>query len=372
MIVAHVIDSSGLYGAEQVILTLMHAQRQIGIHPILLSIGNKSSSKFIENACLEMGFHFLRLRFSNGLNIFGSLKLVSTAKSLGVTVFHTHGYKPNILLGLLPRANNKIPIVCTLHGWTHTKFFSRIFVYEFLDLLLLRRLDAVVSVTKFPRYYKLLKRLKIQYFHVPNGIIDLNDTYDSISHQKHSIKNHFTKADILNIVIIARLSHEKGFEYLLSALFTLVSNEIPITLTIIGDGQYRSSLEQTVSKYELAERVFFTGYIREAYRLLPAFDLFILASLTEASPITVLEAMRAGIPIVATSVGDIPYMLDHGRCGTLIPKKSSRAIFDAICDIYYNYQNALLKAKNAQMRVVSTFSGKSMASQYNRIYFSVM
>ena len=101
----------------------------------------------------------------------------------------------------------------------------------------------------------------------------------------------------------------------------------------MGDGEERAKLEQQIAAHGLGNTVFLAGCIPDAARLLPAFDIFILPSLKEGLPYTILEALQARIPVVATSVGGIPDMIQSGKNGLLVPPQSSSALHSALTEL---------------------------------------
>ena len=126
MKVLHVIDSGGLYGAEVMLLNLMSEQVAMGLEPILASIGDPGiTEKPLETEAIRRGLPVKVFRMRPGPNVWGALKILRFARSELVGLLHSHGYKGNILFGLMPRMLRRIPMVATVHGWTWTGGISR-------------------------------------------------------------------------------------------------------------------------------------------------------------------------------------------------------------------------------------------------------
>lgn len=135
MKILHVIDSGGLYGAEIMLLSLMDEQKKHGHHPVLCSIGTDINvEKPIEKQAKEMDLNLMRFTMRPGLNLLGAHKIVRYGILSNADIFHSHGYKPNILLSFYPRAFFKIPVVTTTHGWTNAGKISRLAAYEWFDV----------------------------------------------------------------------------------------------------------------------------------------------------------------------------------------------------------------------------------------------
>jgi len=172
----------------------------------------------------------------------------------------------------------------------------------------------------------------------------------------------------LTVGSIGRLSPEKGYCYLIRALSLLVKNGIDAKLVIIGEGGERNNLEIMAKKMDLAERVLLPGYRKDAGRYLPLFDVFVISSLTEGLPITLLEAMRAGIPIIATAVGGIPEVLSHGSAGRLVQTADAQELAQAITQLCQDESARVQLANAAYQNFVSRFSVEKMTSKYLDIY----
>src|SRR5215471_14816070 len=134
MRIVHVIDSSGLYGAERVVLALAAAQQQLGHAAAIVSIGTPGDGeKPIERAARAQGLAVHAVRMMAGPSLAGIRRLLRCADDARADVVHAHGYKPDILLAMVPRALRKRPLVTTLHGYTVVGAVGRMSLYRWLD-----------------------------------------------------------------------------------------------------------------------------------------------------------------------------------------------------------------------------------------------
>ncbi|MDH3784152.1 MAG: glycosyltransferase, partial [Acidobacteriota bacterium] len=149
MKVLHIIDSGGLYGAEKMLIALTTGQVLADVQPCVCSIGLPGETeKPLERALRAAGIDVWPLRMRKGLNLVGGLALVREARNRGFDVLHTHGYKGNILLALLPRFLRGIPWVVTTHGWSHGAGSTRSRLYQWLDERAICVADRVVAVSE--------------------------------------------------------------------------------------------------------------------------------------------------------------------------------------------------------------------------------
>jgi glycosyltransferase involved in cell wall biosynthesis len=377
MKILHIIDSGGLYGAEIVLLNLVSEQLKLGLSPVIASIGEKFiEEKPLETEALKKGFRLRKFRMIPGPNPAGAYSVLRYAKSEGFNILHSHGYKGNIFFGLMPGRFRKLPLISTLHGYTSTRGFTKMRLYELLDAVSLRFIDAVILVDKGMVNHKRLKNLTgLNYHIVNNGIPPLEDQERPLTHIDQTHLNptilEFCKKSF-TIGAIGRLSAEKGFNYLIDALKILASKKIKARLVILGEGGQRKYLEKRIVDSGIGTRVILPGYVTNAKKYLPYFNVFVLSSLTEGLPITVLEAMQAGIPIIATRVGGLSGVLENGKAGILVDSRRCNELADAISELIKNPKKGYEKVEAARCIVQKKYSCEQMARNYLRIYEKVL
>ncbi|MDD2852267.1 MAG: glycosyltransferase [Desulfuromonadaceae bacterium] len=390
MKILHIIDSGGLYGAEVMLLNLISEQVALGHIPILASIGDPGiPEKPLEAECKRRGFNVAVFRMKPGPNLIGALDILRFARAEQVDILHSHGYKGNILFGFLPRFVRCFPMISTLHGWTWSGGMTRMRVYEWLDSLSLSRVDRVVTVSSAMQNHPRLKnRRDLALEVVPNGIPlderNISQNFPPPFQGEGRGGDGFRKEADLNPEIIAfcrsgftigaigRLSPEKAFDALLEVVAALSAQGTDIRLVILGEGGLRASHEAAVSKLGIEKNVLMPGYIPDAKRYLPFFNLFAMPSLTEGLPMVLLEAMLAGVPIIATRVGGIPEVLQEGSCGLLINPDCREELERGITNVMHNPEAAGERVKAAKLRVTDTYSSRVMAEKYLAIYQSVL
>ncbi len=139
-----------------------------------------------------------------------------------------------------------------------------------------------------------------------------------------SIKDEFVMG------YVGRLSEEKGVQFLIEAGSVLKERIKSFKIMIIGDGPRKKYLENMVREKGLEQEIIFTGFQANIEDYLPALDVFVLPSLTEGTPMALLEAMSMKIPIVATAVGGVPKVIKHGINGLLVTPCDYKEISEAI------------------------------------------
>lgn len=372
MKIFHVIDSGGLYGAEVMLLNLMAAQKAMGLHPVLISIGTPDYvSKAIETRATEKKLAVIPWRMKAGPNIAGARSLLKLARREGVDLFHSHGYKSNILLGLLSLTRRTIPLITTVHGWTWTGGFNRMMIYEWLDALSFRFVDHVVVVNKVMLQHPRLKALASDRRSTVNNGIDFS-LHDEIALSALPTADQAFISRRFTVVAVGRFSPEKGFALLIRAIGSLVRQGYDLQLLLLGDGGLRNTFVSLAESQGIVDRVRMPGHVEHVIQYLRQCQLFVMPSLTEGLPMALLEAMYAKIPIIASRVGGIPEALLDGRAGRLVEpgleddlKRSIRQLYD---DPKSQRETVILAKQQAQ----SGFSSRKMAEEYLDIYAKIL
>ena len=235
----------------------------------------------------------------------------------------------------LKTTNYKLKTIYRIGGWAFCD--PRAFWKNWLILLaekltaLLKDLVIVTSELdrKLALKYKIMPERKL--VRIYNGI-DMNSLNFLSREEARNVLNDLSDSrSHLMVGCVANFYKTKGLEYLIEAASRLNLDGKRFSLVIIGDGRERPKLEKLIKKYRLQEKVFLVGRMPDAYKYLKAFDVFVLPSLKEGFPWIILEAMAAGIPIVATKVGALPEILDEeflvtpGNAEALV-KKINRAL----------------------------------------------
>jgi glycosyltransferase involved in cell wall biosynthesis len=274
-------------------------------------------------------------------------------------VVHTHGYRPDVLdAGVARRLG--IPVVTTVHGFTGGRWKNSF--YEWLQCRAFRRFDAVVAVSR-----PLVERLEragvppARIHEVPNAWRECAPPLDRGA-ARHALG---IPSDRFVVGWVGRLSHEKGANVLLEALPHV--SDLPLVVSVAGDGSERVTLQARASALGLAERILWHGAVPDAGRLFAAFDLFVLSSRTEGTPLVLFEAMAVGVPIVATHVGGVPGVVSPAEAALVRPD-DPLALAAEIRDVYRNPTAAQRRARAARARLERDFGIAPWLDRYEAIY----
>jgi len=167
---------------------------------------------------------------------------------------------------------------------------------------------------------------------------------------------------------VANLYRNKGLEYLILAAKKLKNKGLDWQFVIIGEGPERSKIENLIKKNNLENNMFLTGFISDAFECLKAFNLFVLSSVKEGQPWTILEAMAAQMPIVATNIAGIPEMIENEKSGLLVEPADADALANAIEKMLTHPSLAHECAANAFEMVKTKFDLKEMLRKNEELF----
>lgn len=191
--------------------------------------------------------------------------------------------------------------------------------------------------------------------------------------QRINLRSKFSqKINPFIITVLANFRKMKGHEDIVRAAEMLV-DEIPgLVFVFAGEGPLKRHIRNLVEKRPtLLDIIQFPGLLEQPLELLHASDIFLLTSRWEGCPASVLEAMAAELPVIATNVGGIPELVQHGVNGVLIPPRDPEAIADAVLHLYRHSEDRHRMARSARKTVEEHFTLEAMTraieSQYERL-----
>jgi glycosyltransferase involved in cell wall biosynthesis len=374
MKILHIIDSGGLYGAEVMMLSLAAEQSKIGLNPIVASIGDKDvDQKPLEIEADRRNLNVVKFRMKPGFNFQGAREILKYALKEDCVLFHSHGYKANVLFGYMPRKIRKIPIITTIHGYVSGKQVNKMRIYEWADKFSHRFLDGIVCVSE-----SMKKKLHVRSVNgieptvIYNGIdpwaIDNPDESAGLDRNLINFCNQgFTVGSV------GRLSYEKGYDNLIKS-FRIFWERMRgnAYLIIVGEGNMRNSLQKIIKKYDLQKNVLLPGYVSNASHYIKYFKVYANSSLTEGCPITLLEAMKAKVPIVATRVGGIPELISDNKTGLLVKDNDPADLAKALFRISKDDDLRAEIIESADFNIKSKFSLQAMTKNYLKYYNRVL
>ncbi|MGN1100168.1 MAG: glycosyltransferase, partial [Christensenellales bacterium] len=195
---------------------------------------------------------------------------------------------------------------------------------------------------------------------------DVRMVYNGIDLSKCLVKNYYSVGQTLKILHIGRFTEAKNHMLMIDTVKKLVNEGIDVRLSFVGDGTLINDCKEKVKEYELNDRISFLGLSDNVFPIMRDADVFILPSIWEGMPMTLIEAMGTGLPIVAADVGGIPDMLKKGEEALLI-NPCIDELSESIKRLAISEELRSKLGKNALLRSVE-FSSDIMAKKYICLY----
>lgn len=196
---------------------------------------------------------------------------------------------------------------------------------------------------------------------IPNAVLNLNDVAQCTTRTRRPF-----------VVGVGRFVYEKKFEDLIKAFNVIHEKHPEYNLVIYGDGPYRRKYEQIINELNLQDCVKLPGYVNNVIDAIKDASVYVLSSLYEGMPNSLMEAMAAGVPTVSTdcSPGGPEFLTDYGRRGLLVPVNDSDAIADAVCRIIENPKLSLeLSYKGKE--IIDLFSEDKISVKWINLFHSI-
>jgi glycosyltransferase involved in cell wall biosynthesis len=281
-------------------------------------------------------------------------------------VVETHDFKSHFLFWLLRRTRAVVGPRWLAFHHGYTRMSPRVRLYQQFDRLSLREADKVVTLCKpFVEQLEARGVSRARITVITNAIaprLRLSATEVLALRQSLGIE-----ATELLMVSVGRLSREKGHADLIRA-FRMATRQMPANscrLLLVGDGGERTELMSQAM--DLGDRIRFVGHQADAWPYFCMADIFVLPSHTEGSPLVLLEAMAAGLPIVATTVGGIPEVVRDGESAVLVPSADVKRLASSLSALARD--PALREALGSAARVsVQQFSPQAYTSRLLSLY----
>jgi glycosyltransferase involved in cell wall biosynthesis len=351
--VAHVAQQLDTGGMERLLSEFARHSDRALVEPCFVSIGPRGRVADDIEAC---GWAVATLAEPPGLRPGIIYRLARLLGERQIDVVHTHNTKPLLYAGPAARLAGVRAVVHTRHGRRHGATRRQNFLFR----LAARCVDRIVCVSEDSA--RLCRRDGIDRAIVQtilNGI-DL-DQFPCSGPSSNG-----------PAVFVGRLTPEKDIPTLLHAARRVVVTQPGFRLVIAGSGPCASELKDLSTRLRIAEVVEFPGEVRDVPKLLRKASMFVLPSITEGLPLTVLEAMASGLPVVATAVGGVPEAVEDGVTGALVPSGEPIALADAVLHVCSDTDKARAMGLSGRLRAETLFDVRRMVSQYEVAYAEIL
>lgn len=288
-------------------------------------------------------------------------EILSLIRSIQPDLVCTHSSKAGFL-GRRAAYKLGVPSVFTAHGWAFTDGVDskRQKLYLRLEKMAARWCNRIICVSEYDRQLALKCRVapdnKLVTIH--NGIP--SDTF------------FYSKRESIPLVItmVARFSEQKDHALLLNAVRDIDIRNIKVQL--VGDGPLLPNIKSLAESLNIGDRVQFLGNRRDVPELLTHSDIFVLTSKWEGFPITILEAMRAGLPVICSDVGGCSEAIKDGENGFLVPRGDGVVLANRLKQLIKDKDLRYKMGQKGRMSFEKCFTVEKMAEKTERIYREII
>ncbi|MBD3270744.1 glycosyltransferase [Candidatus Peregrinibacteria bacterium] len=360
-------DTEIFGGAEiQMLLLAKYLSKDFAINIVLR---NSSQLKKLTKELESLKNCKIQIINSKSKNSWKNLiALNQTIKKFKPDIIHAHLWNPMACKHVyLAATANRTPLITTEHDPFKLNFIKRIY-----KKIVLKFVDNIIAISDANK--KLISELYPQHSNkiitVHNGI-ELNNNKTKPKKNNDYIHHVFKSTKTHKIILsVAALHPRKGLKYLIGAYSKIVKKFPKTRLIIAGNGPQKMELEKLIKNLNIDDKVFLLGQRDDISDIMKSADIFVLPSLAEAFGLVILEAMREGLPIIATNSGGIPEILADNN-GILVKPKDKQSLQKTITKLLQNDTIREQYAKKSLVRV-KNFSAENTAKKTANIYKEII
>lgn len=357
-------------GITSYLFTLASGLKKRGHKIFVASGGGELVSKFTTEGIIHIGVSMRTKQALSPQILFSALKLSRIIKKENIEILHSQSRTTQVL-GCLLQHKIKIVHVSTCHGFFKPTFLRKNFPFWGQKVIAIsdsvkehlindfgvegERITVVHSGIDVERFSELL-------------------TDDRRSRRSPTVQSGQATGDRRQetgdplVGIIARLSEEKGHQYLIQAMKKVVLEFPKARLLIAGEGKMKVKLAELVSSLGLEQSISFLPTLKDTREVFSLIDIFVLPSTKEGLGLALMEAMAQEKAVIGSNVGGIKTLIQHGINGLLVEPADSTGLAEAILRLLKNSQERKLLGTNARLFISKNFSQGKMAEETERVY----
>ena len=369
--ILHLIDPSGFYGAENVVLNLSIQLKNFNCNNHVGIISEfQNSDNFIQKLIINY-VNYYTFNSKRKFDLQFIKELIKYIKKYDINIIHSHGYKPSII-GFLISKITSAKLVVTCHLW-YNKGSLKLQFYHYLEKICMLKASEVIAVSK-PIKDEIEQKIKRNVKLIYNGInINYYNFYDQEETNDYFKSIGITNSDFI-IGSVGRLNKQKRFDIIinLAQKLKISNNNSNIKFIIIGDGKLRDELSYKIKELSLENTVFLLGYREDTINFIKKFDIFLITSEIEGLPMVLLEAMAKAKAIVTTPVGSIPDFIHHNKNGLIFDLEDINGLIKNINKLINDPDKRNSISQNAFTTYKNKLTANAMTHEYYKLYCTTL
>jgi glycosyltransferase involved in cell wall biosynthesis len=359
--VLHLIGTLSPGGAERNLFYLAPYLRQSRLRYAICCLQRRG--EFADDVEAQ-GIPVFEIGYRKRFLVTSVLRLTQMLRERQVKVLHTHLYESGFV-GRLAAWRAGVPVIVVHeHGKTlWKKWYHRLF-----ERLAIHRTDLRIAVSRD------IMRLRLEHEKTPASKIRVipnavdPSVFEIEQHRRDEKRQDLGLGDSLTVGTVGRLIDAKSYDLLLEVARDVCSKRPDVRFVLVGDGPLREQLEKMRTSLGLVDNVLMLGQRSDIPELMAAMDLYIITSKREGLPVTLIEAMMAGKPIIATGVGGIVDTLSDGENGIIVEPGDKDAITRAILQTAEDPEAMRRLGVRARATAVDEYSPRRVLARIEKIY----
>jgi glycosyltransferase involved in cell wall biosynthesis len=360
MNICYLLTRSDALGGVQVHIKHLAGRLLDEGHTVTIIVGGKGAYyELLEKEKFNViSLKYLKKNINILFDVLALIELYLCLKRIKPDLISIHSSKAGVI-GRLASSFLSVPSIFTAHGWAFTDGISKLKqeFYIVIERMMSHFCKRIITVSDYDLQLAIEKRIssKTKLSLVHNGMPEIEDRL---------LDKDFSK--LIKLVMVARFDHQKDHPTLIDALTKLKVNNW--SLDLIGTGPHEANIKERVKAFGLQDKVNFIGQVEDVVPYLNKSQIFLLISNWEGLPRSIIEAMRSGLPILASDVAGVKEMVEDGKNGYLIPRNNSRVLAEKIEYLLYNQEDIEYMAKQSLSIYASSFTFEKTFQSTFKIY----
>lgn len=363
--ICYIIGQLGKGGAEKQLYELVKGIDREKFEPIVISL---SQGGYWGREIQKLNIQIIELQRRKNREITRLFKLIKILKAIKPDIVHTYMFTANSY-GRVAALIARVPIIIASERNIAEmgKDKNRFGIY--IDKLLASFTHGIICNT-----HKASESLVKKYSFDAKKVFTVHNGFNEANFFKKNSVNSQKKLAKKVVGTIGRLYHQKNHRLFLDMAKIVLerSGDESIKFLIVGKGELRDELEDQFNHLGLENKVVFTGERSDIHDLLQNMDVFVTTSLYEGMSNAIMEAMAAGLPVLATDVGGNGELVIDGQTGFLCPSKDAMALADGVTSLINSEKEAKRMGENGRKRILNEFTVEKMLRETENIYMKLL
>ena len=361
--VLHIFSGDLWAGAEVVVFNLLNELKTYSeLEIIALSLNEGILTEKLQNIGVET-YIIPEAKYSFP-RIFLEAFLLLRGKK--VDIIHTHRYKENLLALLLTSLIGVRQLICTMHGLPEPQLYGE---NDKTSVSWKKKIDYCILSHFFTRVVAVSQEMKntlVEKYHFRQEKVDV--IYNGIPIPSTNQPINQSTNDRFHIGTVGRMVPVKDFNLFLEVAAEIKKRTDKVRFSILGDGPLKEQLIQKAKDLHIEGHTQFVSPSPDPFPYYQSLDLYLNTSLHEGIPLSILEAMACGKPVVAAKVGGLPEIMPNGKDGVLIEGREPTDFVSACLRLMSDKELRIAIGQNSSSRIRSDFGSFRMAESYRQLY----